>query len=395
MKFKCLAWIFIFSIFIIFVSSILTNEYIAFNFNILNKTNGLVNINGNEKDIVNYIVTVVGFVLTALGFGFVVFQVSALATQINKQEEQYHKDSEFRNFLEATKMLTSVENKNNSTAQISAMYLLYDFARKYPNNIEKVIKVLNKYATPAIYQKNLIYTLENSNINLNSIISDKKIINEWKEYGEPYQKSAITALEINKKLFVYAIEHKIKINLSDIIIFDLDIEKDFNKKSILSLFIVTNHSPRITFLWCNFSNGNKRFNFSTGSWYSRINLSKKSVKGRLDISLSYFINCDLTECNFSSSNLWGVIFESCKLNYTKFNDAECSGSEFTNSKISDVQLKEMLFIDKFFFEEFRNNKKLKYAVVYPNNENCFSNRAEYEKFVYYKNTTKLKVNDNI
>jgi uncharacterized membrane protein len=116
-----------------------------------------------DKPIVDYLVSIIGFFLTALGFLFVVVQISALADQTNKQEEQYHKDSEFKNFLEATKTLTSVKNKNNVAAQISAMYLLYDYAKNHSKhdrgNLEKAMKVLNRYATPAIYDKqDLIYT---------------------------------------------------------------------------------------------------------------------------------------------------------------------------------------------------------------------------------------------
>ena len=357
--------------------------------------------------------------LTALGFLFVVFQVSALAEQINKQEEHYHKDSEFKNFLEATKMLTSVKNADNVTAQISAMYLLYDFAKKYPkNNLEKVIKVLNKYATPAIYNnsKSLIQTPSKSSNNLKSIVGDRKTINEWKESGEPHQKIASTALELNKKLFIYALEHKIKINLSDVIIFDLDIEKDFNEnifKKKFKLFDITKHSPRIIFLRCDFSATTnswfkKEIDFSTGYWFSRIGLSKESVKGRMDINLSRFIKCDLNGCNFSYSNLWGVTFENCKLKATKFNQAECEGSEFiyyedndypikTNEKINEkigVQFEKMLFIDKVFFRGFSKEQnrdtEVKYAVIYSNSKSCFSNRAEYEKFVKYKNKTELE-----
>lgn len=353
-----------------------------------------------NKPIVDYLISVVGFFLTALGFGFVVVQMSALNEQVNKQEEQYHKDSEFKNFLEATKMLTSVENKDNPTAQMSAMYLLYDFAKKYPaNNLEKVMRVLNKYATYAIHPKPSIFTPEKTNYN--NIFPDKKTINEWKEKGKPYQKSAITALELNKKLFVYAMESKIKINLSDIIIFDFDIEKDFNKKISNILFfwinknslsnIIGHYSPRAIFLHCNFSYDNKQFDFSTGHFYSRWFLIKKeSIKNRIDINLSYFIGCDLKECDFSYSNLWGVTFIDCKLNNTKFNNAECLGSEFLGkSKLSKEQLEKMLFIDKNFFgkfSEYRNRKDkgvLEYGVIL-NREDCFKNSDEYEIFVKYK-----------
>lgn len=222
----------------------------------------ILSFNGTlpSKHIVDYIISITGFFLTALGFLFVVLQVSALTKQVNNQELQYHKDSEFKNFLEATKMLTSTENKNNATAQISAMYLLYDYAKKHSKhdrgNLEKVMKVLNRYVTPAIYdKKDLKYTYTENFNNTKNIVDDRKTINEWKEYGEPHQQVASTALELNKKLFVYALEHKIKtkINLSDVIIFDFGVEKDIGNAKKFNLFDVIKNSPEITFLCCDFS----------------------------------------------------------------------------------------------------------------------------------------------
>jgi|LakMenEpi03Aug12_release.lakeMendotaPanAssembly.Ray.scaffolds.fasta_scaffold574250_1 hypothetical protein len=173
MKFvKYLLCIFIFSILIVFVSSVLTTKNVD------------IKLIESNKDLVNYVVTIVGFVLTALGFAFVVSQISSLAIQINKQEEQYHKDSEFNNFLKATKMLTATDNESNATAQISAMYLLYDYAKKYPNNIEKVIRVLNRFAVPFFYPE------------MKS--KDKRIINEWKENGTHLEQVASVALELSR-----------------------------------------------------------------------------------------------------------------------------------------------------------------------------------------------------
>lgn len=371
--------------------------------------------------LINYITSTVGFVITTLGFIFVIIQMSALNEQVNKQEEQYHKDSEFKNFLEATKILTCEENKYNANAQISAMYLLYDLAKKYPvNSLEKVIKVLNRYAI-AVYAE--IEKLDGGN--------RKITINEWKEHGKRPQQVASTALELNKKLFVYALEHKIQINLSDVIIFDLDVEKDLNNsfklsnlffyeisvfkapKIKLKLFKVIKHSPRITFLCCNLSSYDggflkKEIDFSTSSYWSiaslfiqLIKINKRSVKSRMDISLSYFIECDLTECDFSYSNLWGVTFEDCQLYETKFKQAECIGAEFNETCDISEQLKQeqMLFIDKDIFDEFNceykrtdNENKLKYAIIYPKNKNCFQNTAEYDdKFINFRKEYSAKI----
>ncbi|MFZ2726304.1 MAG: pentapeptide repeat-containing protein [Methylococcaceae bacterium] len=406
--FNVLAYFFVFLLLEITIISFLTTNSIDVGFSkpdnsilqfiapqsvqdIVNKITNYIQIpNGT---VVNYIVSIVGFMITALGFLFVVFQVSALAEQINKQEEHYHKDSEFKNFLEATKMLTSVENANNVTAQISAMYLLYDFAKKYPkNNLEKVIKVLNKYATPAIYdKKDLKYTYTKNFNKAKNIVDNRKTINEWREYGEAYQRVASTALELNKKLFVHALEKGFKINLLDVIIFDFDIEKDlsnnlFNKK--LKLFDITKHSPRIAFLCCNFSTSHKKeVDFSTGYWYSRlITLSKKGVEGRMDIGFSAFINCNLKGCNFSYSNLWGTTFEKCNLINTKFNQAECEGVNFIDTAIKHSQINSMLFLSNNngefakFSLDTKRNEQLEFGIIYKGKSNCFKSLEEYEHF---------------
>ena len=333
---------------------------------------------------INYISSFTGFILTALGFSFVVVQISTLAEQVQHEKERHNKDSEFKNFLEATKMLTSFKNKDNTEAKISAMYLLYDFAKNYPeNNLEKVMKILNRYVTP-IYKN----STPNTEITTGELITDRRTINEWREKGVPEQQVASVALELNKKLFAYALEKELEnISLSSIVIFDFDIERNINSEQYDSYKIFNfsntfkNNSGSI-FLNCKFAVSSKK-EISFLSNYKEI--SDDSVKNRMDVTLSKFICCDLEECDFSYSNLWGVSFEDCNLKNTKFKKAECEAVQFLGkTKIKLDQIKRMLFIDKDKYP-----KEISYGIIYSENiekentvnKNCFfSDTEEYNKF---------------
>ena len=336
----------------------------------------ILNFNGTlpDKHVVDYIISITGFFLTALGFLFVVLQVSALTKQVNNQEQQYHKDSEFKNFLEATKILTSAENENNMIAQISAMFLLYDFAKNYPKNIEKVIQVLNRFPTPFFYPE--------------IQCKDKRVISEWKENGSPDEQVASVALELIKKLFAYAIENKCAINLSGVILFNFDIDVDVKTKTHIKLSDISTKLDKTIFLLCNFSNNvssKKKIYFSTAK-KSVIQTYSVSNTGKLDISLSTFVSCDLTYCDFSYSNLWGSQFEKCILTKTQFNQAECEGVDVINSEITVDQIKSMLFISRNegdffeFSEECTREQQLEYGIIYDKNPACFKDWDEYNEF---------------
>ena len=66
-----------------------------------------------------------------------------LEKQSKTQYEIFMGNSEFENFLEATKLLTDKEA--TTEAKVSAMYLLYDTAKKHPQNIERIAKILSVY----------------------------------------------------------------------------------------------------------------------------------------------------------------------------------------------------------------------------------------------------------
>jgi hypothetical protein len=329
-----------------------------------------------DKDIVNYIVSIVGFLLTALSFLFVVFQVTALAKQINKQEEQFHKDSEFKIFLEATKMLTSAENKNSATAQISAMYLLYDYAKKYPNNIEKVIHILNRFPVPYFYP-----TIKHK---------ERRVISEWKVEGNSDLHVVYAAMKLIKQLFVFSIENKKRpIDLSGVVLFNFDVDIDIKIKTPIKLSDTVTKLNKTTFAWCNFSYSTDKktkqgkIDFSTDR--KTIENYKTSNMGKLDIGLSTFLSCDLTNCDFSYSNLWGVRFENCTLTNAIFNQTECEGVEFDNSIIKDEQIRKMLFLSRNDgrFDAFNNETErvpsLEYGIIHQT-PTCFKDWNEYNEF---------------
>jgi hypothetical protein len=350
-------------------------------------------------NLLDFIATYSGTALTILGFYFVVRQITTLAEQVQNEKERHNKDSEFKNFLEATKMLTSSENKDNFDAQISAMYLLYDSAKIYPkNNLEKAMKVLNRYIDP-IYGENQDAKADRKPI------TNRETIDGWRETRNLKQQVALTALELNKKLFVHALEKGLKnISLSNIVIFDFDIEKDISNdqddssKKVINISKIFSSNSKMVFLNCNFTaSGKKEVSFSTDNK----NLSNDSVKNRMDMTLSRFIECELKWCDFSNSNLWGISFENCELNRTKFEKAECEGVEFTGTTIvEEEQLKQMLFIEKKI-ANYRNksphpdsdigNNPIKYGVIYsplPTDDKelkqlkrkCFKDREEYNDF---------------
>ncbi len=316
----------------------------------------------------NSLTSYASFFITIIGFSIVAIQIFYLGKQVNLQKEQHHKDSEFRNFLDATKMLASVE-KDNVIVKVSAMYLLYDFAKQYPdNNLEKVIKVLNKFALPLFYPK--------------MTTQSRRGIDEWKENGNAEQQIASIALDLVKNLFVYAIENNIKIDISGIILFNFDIKLDIKNKTNIKLSEVLIRTAKVTFLWCNFLNNQKSsIDFSSNRKY----IDNFSTS-RFNITLSTFIHCNLTDCDFSESNLWGVEFEKCNLTYTKFNQAECEGVTFIDNKITDEQLENMLFSRKNngdfskFSEKCKREPDLRYGIIYENNPHCFKNLDEYMEF---------------
>jgi len=245
------------------------------------------------------------------------------------QEKQFHLNNQYKNFLETSKLLT---NKDSTIeAKISAMYLLYDYAKNYPEDIEKVYQLLGEYTKPLLkcinnncnsekYDKIKVssntgvlraieykYT-EKKVLDLNVYDEENnllEIINKWQISGTNTEKEISIALIIIRELSTNILpdvnEH---IELSNIIIFNLNI--DFVKNKIK---FKSNSKPtyNLIFLNCNL----KGIDFSNSKFY-----------------YCKFINCDLDKANFSHSCLNKSIFFNSDLKDANFEKVELENIEF-------------------------------------------------------------------
>ena len=197
-------------------------------------------------------------------------------------------------------------------------------------------------------------------------------------------------MELIKKLFAFSIENKSHLlDLSGVILFNFDVDVDVAiKKLPIKLTNVVAKLDNATLLWCNFSKenqDNEKVFFSTESKKVVEETYKKSNTGKFDITLSNFVHCNLTGCDFSYSNLWGAKFEDCILNQATFTHAECEGVEFDQSKIEIEQIKSMLFLGKEDFAYL-----VDYGIIYKEDKNvsCFKSQEKYKE--YKDNRSKLK-----
>ncbi len=266
--------------------------------------------------------------------------------QTKVQYETFNGNSQFQNFLEATKMLTDKDATNE--AKISALYLLYDVAKSHPENLDRIIQVINKQLVLLMRcindsncsQKNFMKVLDNEVITLftksknfkyieNAIIKIEKLedenyirktITQWQYNGNNTEKVIATALYILKQIVVDIVQKQDKhIELSNTIIFDLD--TDFTDK--LKFQSVERPTSNLIFLNCKLE---------------KINFKKTKFVN------CQFIHCSLKGSDFSKANLWGSSFINCDLENVKFNQAECEGVEFRNCiKLTDKQLISMFF----------------------------------------------------
>lgn len=367
---------------IIFLTALIA---IAIIFAYQNNTS-LIHIETNklfEKNIaiINTITSLSGYIITTLGFYFVVIQISTLSKQISIQEKQHQQETEFKNFLDSINLLSS--KKSKAACQISALYLLYDSAIRHPGaNLEKVMRVMN----------NLIL----SHYEIIEKSESARDIEEWKENGDHLKKVTSIALDLIKRLFIFALtcesNRKIELDLSGIIIFNLDVEQDLKPNKRLSITHITRRSKRMKFIHCKFacSRGwpyKSTIYFST----SRNFILKKSLSELLNISLSDFIDCNLSYCDFSNSNLWGVLFKECNLDNMVFNDAECEGVAFEDniSELTDIQLKSMSFSKNKYKEYNRldiTKPPIKYGIIYPLRNDCFESQEEYKHYKDWENS---------
>lgn len=246
------------------------------------------------------------------------------------QDKQFHLTNQYKNFLETSKLLT--DKDSTIEAKISAMYLLYDYAKNYPEEIGKVYQLLSEYIKPLFncienncstskyitvkdsleiekLSKKTIYSYKaKKNLDLDVYNQDTnlvEIINKWQINGTNTEKEISISLIILRDLTTNILpninEH---IELSNIIIFNLNV--DFVEDKIKFKFTIR-PTYNLIFLNCNL----KGLDFSNSKFY-----------------YCKFINCDLDNANFNNCYLNKSLFFRSDLKNTTFIDVDLENIEF-------------------------------------------------------------------
>ena len=268
--------------------------------------------------------------------------------QLKQKDEQYTSEMHFKSFLETSTLLT--DKDSTVEAKISAMYLLYDIAKKQPHDIERIIQILNKQLT-------YLFTLiEKDKIS-------KQEIKEWKYKGDDREKIISNSLIILKKIIVNYLfltdVQKNKIDISNSILFDIDLH---NYKENLYIKKIETPIENIIFLYAQFYHKKKKYHTEF-----------KKIK----IFFSQFIRCDLTKVDFSDSNIWGTSFKESDLKDVNFKNCECESVEFVECKnLFLKQIKDM----KFEFKDIVAKLKDKVAKLKNKDENI-KNKYQLNRYI--------------
>lgn len=248
------------------------------------------------------------------------------------QEEQFHLSNQYNHFLETNKLLT---NKDSTIeAKISAIYLLYDYTKNYPQEVEKVYQLLSEYIKPLLNcidgncnhikytkiqdslevknrAKTITYKYSNKKV-LNFDIDNElsiKTITSWQINGTETEKLVSIALIIIRDITVNTLPKVIEqIDLSNLIIFNFNVNhiKDNN---IIKFKSIIKPTYSLVFLDCNLKN----VDFSKSKFY-----------------YCKFINCDLDNANFNGCDLKKTIFIKSDLKDANFETVELENIEFKN-----------------------------------------------------------------
>ncbi len=241
--------------------------------------------------------------------------------QTQTQHETFNQDKQFSNYLEATKLLTG--KKSNTEAKIAAMFSLADVAKDHPENIGRVIQVINQ------------------EIRLSIKDIGKQTIKEWRN-GNKKKKISSTALYIIRKIILDLESSNTNVDISNTIIFDVD--TDFDKKKISTLFKVVGKKRPVEYL----------------AFY-HCKLKKINIIKEAKYHFCKFIHCNLEEADFNGANLWGTSFIECDLKGVKFKDAQCHGKK---AKCEGVEFKDcknltLKQLDQMEFDNLEDAKKYK------------------------------------
>ncbi len=308
--------------------------------------------NTNIKDALPYLISIIT-ILISITWYFTRYRL--IKEELQQRESHNNRNNEFKVFIEATKLLT--DEKATVISKISAMYLLYDIAFQYPDKVERTLQVINKQIHPLIRRidsetdKVLSTSSNNEKTDINckslhSINYGRENIKEWQYNGEDDEVVISNSLFIIRKIITDCLpKTNLKVDLSNVIIFDLDLTtaQDFH--------IANNNHPieNLIFFHCKLD----RIDF-------------KSV----NFHFCKFINCNLNSSDFSGANLWGSLFLNCVLDKACFRGAECEGVEFRNSYYLNIfQLESMSFKN-------RNNERL--LIILPDEDNNLNDPPIYE-----------------
>ena len=289
-------------------------------------------------------------VMSAVGaiMGFFLFyqRNKIFEKQLLQKDKHYLKDSQFQNFLDASKMLT--ENEASVEAKISALYLLYDLATNYPSDTERILQVINQQ---------IIFLIKILETEAGEDIYKKQEIIEWEYKGDDIQKIVASALKIIKK--VSLLDNINTLEYSTSVIFNIDTRYDKNINSFIDALKKKNAATKnLIFYHCSFSDID--FSFTIFHYCK-------------------FIKCDIVDCTFNDSNLWGTQFLKCNLDKTVFSNAESEGTEFKNCyKLTKSQIGEMIF------QNLNKNSNKKALVILEKNVfeeiECFRSELEYKNW---------------
>jgi len=246
------------------------------------------------------------------------------------QEEQFHLTNQYGHFLETSKLLTAKDS--TIEAKISAMYLLYDYAKNHPQEVEKVYQLLSEYIKPLLNCidgncNHLKYTKVQDSVEVESLsqkitfkYKENKVLNfdikdnnsreritSWQKSGSQTEKLTSIALIILRDMTMNILPETIKhIELSNIIIFYLKIDS-VEIKSKIKFKSILRPTYSLVFLDCNL----KGIDFSESKFY-----------------YCKFINCDLDDANFDNCDLYKTEFINCDLKNARFHNVCISNVSF-------------------------------------------------------------------
>lgn len=340
----------------------------------MNLSNFLTNLsNTNIKDALPYLISAIT-VLVSMTWYFTRYKLKQ--AELRQREDHNNKNNEFKVFIEATRLLT--DEKATVISKISAMYLLYDIAFQSPDKVERTLQVINKQIHPLIRridsETDKVLSTPSKDIqtdinckSLHSINYGKENIKEWQYKGEDDEVVISNSLFIIRKIITDCLpKTNLKVDLSNIIIFDLDLSttQDFH--------ITNNNHPieNLIFFHCKLEYADfKNVNFH----------------------FCKFINCNLDNSDFSAANLWGSLFLNCVLDKASFNGTECEGVEFRNSYY--------LKLSQFESMSFKNKNNEKLLLILPDEDNDLNDPTIYEadrfkdeqEYKEWKKSQRLKV----